>query len=237
MNNNEEFKLEKTSMWSFPNRGNWSVHNGSYRGNWTPYVPKNIIMRYCKKNSWVLDQFAGSGTTVTEALLLGRNIIGLDLNENALNIIKDNISKLEYDTRALIKKCDATNISFIKSGKIDLICTHPPYLDIIKYSNNKNDFSNMTLKTFKHNMTLVAKESYRVLKKDGICAFMIGDVRKNGVIIPLGMETLNIFINQSFKVKEIIIKKQHNCKMTKYWENKNPSFLILAHEYIFVLQK
>ncbi|MDD4088816.1 MAG: hypothetical protein PHP29_03895 [Tissierellia bacterium] len=35
------FNLELTSIWSFQNRGNWATHSGSYRGNWSPYVPRN----------------------------------------------------------------------------------------------------------------------------------------------------------------------------------------------------
>jgi hypothetical protein len=56
-------------------------------------------------------------------------------------------------------------------------------------------------------------------------------------VIPLAFETLNIFLQEGFKTKEIIIKKQNNCRSTKHWERRNNSFLLLAHEYIFVLQK
>jgi hypothetical protein len=37
--------------------------------------------------------------------------------------------------------------------------------------------------------------------------------------------------------KEEIIKEQHNCKSTGYWEKQNNNFLLLAHEYIFVFEK
>lgn len=237
MSNDDKFELEKTSVWSFPNRGNWSIHNGGFRGNWSPYVPRNIILRYSSPNSWILDQFAGGGTTIIEALLLNRNVIGLDISEKSINTIKENIKHLEHDVKTCIKKCDATNLDFIKSGKIDLVCTHPPYLDIVKYSDDENDLSNMNLDVFIEKMRLVARESYRVLKKNCVCAVMIGDVRKNGKLIPLGMKTLDIFISEGFNLKEIIIKEQHNCKMTPYWMKRNPKFLILAHEYIFVMCK
>lgn len=48
---------------------------------------------------------------------------------------------------------------------------------------------------------------------------------------------MNIFIRSGFKLKEIIIKEQHNCTMTNYWQNRNINFYLLAHEYIFVLKK
>ena len=40
-----------------------------------------------------------------------------------------------------------------------------------------------------------------------------------------------------FTNKEIIIKEQHNCRSTEFWEKQNNKFLLLAHEYIFVFQK
>ena len=83
----------------------------------------------------------------------------------------------------------------------------------------------------------VARESYRVLKKRGICAFMMGDIRKKGYVVPLGMNSMQKFVNAGFKVKEIIIKEQHNCKTTEYWDNIKKTFLMLAHEYVFVLEK
>ena len=74
-------------------------------------------------------------------------------------------------------------------------------------------------------------------KKNKICSILIGDVRKNKNVIPLGFYVMNIFIQTGFTLKEIIIKEQHNCKMTGYWKNKNMDFYLLAHEYIFVLKK
>jgi hypothetical protein len=66
---------------------------------------------------------------------------------------------------------------------------------------------------------------------------LIGDIRKNKNIIPLGFYIMNIFIQTGFKLKEIIIKEQHNCKGTKKWENRNNDFYLLMHEYIFVFKK
>lgn len=42
----DNFKLEMTTVWSFPKRGNWATHSGMYRGNWSPYVPRNLILKF-----------------------------------------------------------------------------------------------------------------------------------------------------------------------------------------------
>lgn len=75
----EDFELEMTTHWSFPQRGDWATHDAKWRGNWSPYIPRNIILRYSQKGDLVLDQFAGGGTTLVEAKLLNRDIIGIDI--------------------------------------------------------------------------------------------------------------------------------------------------------------
>ena len=58
------FELEMNTVWSFPQRGNWATHDAKYRGNWSPYIPRNLLLRYSKEGDLVLDQFAGGGTTL-----------------------------------------------------------------------------------------------------------------------------------------------------------------------------
>jgi hypothetical protein len=48
---------------------------------------------------------------------------------------------------------------------------------------------------------------------------------------------MQCFIKAGFIIKEIIIKEQHNCRSTSYWNKQTKNFLMLAHEYIFVFQK
>lgn len=115
---------------------------------------------------------------------------------------------------------------------------HPPYANIIKYSKDLiGDISLLTVEDFICEMNKVASESYRVLKKGKMCAVMIGDIRRCGKVVPLGFKIMSVFLEQGFSLKEIIVKEQHNCRSTGYWEKQNNDFLLLAHEYIFVFQK
>lgn len=237
----EDFTLEMNTVWSFPERGNWATHDAKYRGNWSPYIPRNLLLRYSKAGDLVLDQFAGGGTTLIEAKLLGRNIIGVDINPVAIEICRQKIN-FDYPNTGNVdlKMGDARDLYFIDNESIDFICTHPPYADIINYSENiDGDLSLLKLKDFLFEMNKVATESYRVLKKGKFCAILIGDTRKKGCVIPLGFEVMNIFNNSGFTLKEIIIKEQHNCKATGYWKTNSVkyNFLLLAHEYLFIFVK
>lgn len=238
----DDFELEMTTHWSFPKRGDWATHDAKWRGNWSPYIPRNIILRYSKEGDTVLDQFAGGGTTLVEAKLLNRDIIGVDCNDDALARCRE---KTDFDYppaqgEVHICKGDARDLYFQSDNSIDLICTHPPYADIIKYSENiLEDMSRLGVKDFLEQMKPVAEECYRVLKKDKFCAILMGDTRKKGCMIPMSFEVMKIFESVGFKLKEIIIKEQHNCRATGYWKTNSVkyNFLLIAHEYLFVFRK
>ncbi len=238
----ENFELEMTTHWSFPKRGDWATHDARWRGNWSPYIPRNILLRYSQEGDLVLDQFAGGGTTLVEAKLLNRDIIGVDVNDTALERCKEKID-FDYEPakgNVYIKKGDARNLDFIPNASIDLICTHPPYANIIKYSENvPEDLSLLKIKDFLIEMKKVASECYRVLKEDKFCAILMGDTRQKGHMIPMSFEIMRIFEDTGFKLKELIIKEQHNCKATGYWKTNSVkyNFLLIAHEYLFVFHK
>lgn len=190
----------------------------------------------------VLDQFVGGGTTLVEAKLLNRNIIGVDVNDVALARCREKVN-FEHegaDGEVYIHKGDARHLDFIPDNSIDLICTHPPYADIIQYSEDiEEDLSHLKVKEFLVEMRSVAAESYRVLKKDRLCAVFMGDTRQKGHMIPMSFEVMRVFEESGFKLKELIIKEQHNCKTTGFWKTNSIkyNFLLIAHEYLFVLKK
>ena len=237
----DNFELEMTTAWSFPNRGNWATHDAKYRGNWSPYIPRNLLLRYSNEDDLVLDQFAGGGTTLVEAKLLNRNIIGVDINPAALERCREK-TDFDYENagQVFIKQGDARNLDFILSESIDFICTHPPYANIISYSDGiDGDLSQFKVSDFLNEMKNVASESYRVLKKDKFCAILMGDTRQKGHMIPMSFEVMKIFEQAGFRLKELIIKEQHNCKATGFWKTNSVkhNFLLIAHEYLFVFRK
>ena len=238
----EDFELEMTTHWSFPKRGDWATHDAKWRGNWSPYIPRNILLRYSKENDLVLDQFVGGGTTLVEAKLLNRNIIGVDVNDISLDRCKEK-TNFEYDGangKIYLRKGDARNLNFIHDKSVDLICTHPPYANIINYSDDiDEDLSRLKVKDFLEEMKKVADECYRVLKSDKFCAILMGDTRQKGHMVPMSFDVMSIFQEAGFKLKELIIKEQHNCKATGYWKTNSIkyNFLLIAHEYLFVFRK
>ena len=244
----KNFKEETTTVWSFKQRGNWSTHDGRYRGNWSPYIPRNVILKYSKLGDIVLDYFVGGGTTAIEAKLLQRRCIARDINPAAIDLTKENLNfnlpQTLIDSYKIfepeVSVGDARELSDIADESIDLICAHPPYAGIINYSSKVNgDLSKLSIEDFLKGMEKVAEESYRVLKPGAKCAILIGDTRKKKHVIPVGFKTIKVFLNAGFKLRELIIKRQHNCKTTGFWYDRSIkyNFLLLAHEYLPIFEK
>ncbi|MFP3191071.1 MAG: DNA methyltransferase, partial [Thermoproteota archaeon] len=186
----KDFKLESTTVWSFPKRGDWATHylNARYRGNWAPQVARNLILRYSNEGDIVLDAFVGSGTTLIETKLTNRRGIGVDVNEDAVMLTRDRLQFSSLNDNFLEQKTyvgDARRMNFLKDDSIDFIATHPPYVNIIPYTKNSNenvdgDLSKIhSLDEFCDEMGKVAKEFYRVLKPNRYCAILIGDTRRH----------------------------------------------------------
>lgn len=54
-----------------------------YPARFSPVFVRSVIEAYSQPGDWVLDPFAGGGTTLVESLALGRNAIGIDISSLA----------------------------------------------------------------------------------------------------------------------------------------------------------
>jgi DNA modification methylase len=240
-----------TTVWSFPERGAWATHNNKYRGNFAPQVARNIIQMYSEPGQTVLDPMAGGGTTLIECRLLSRRFIGCDINPDAIAICEKATAFDPSDAPkrpksksdgSLLVCADVRDLSFIGRDSVDLILTHPPYLNIIRYSDGKlpADLSNITsVPKFCDAMEEAARQLFRVLKPGRHCAILMGDTRRGRHFVPLAFRVMERFLRAGFVLKEDIIKLQHNCACTGRWVAKarQDKFYLIMHEHLFVFRK
>ena len=238
----KDFSQETTTVWDFHVRGAWATHKPDYRGNFAPQIPRNVILNYSEEGEFILDPMVGSGTTLIEARLLNRNAIGYDINQNAINITSARIGfEINNKSKQTVKLCNAQILSE-KENSIDLIVTHPPYLNLVTYSDGKNpdDFSSISsIPKFLDAMEIALREMYRVLKPGRFCAILIGDTRKGQHYIPLSHFLLQRCLRTGFVLKEEIVKTQHNTTHGPRWtaSAKHFKFYLIMHEHLFVFRK
>jgi len=234
--------IETTTVWSFPKRDKHLTHNSKYPGNWAPQIPWNIMMLYSKEGDTVLDPMVGSGTTMIEAKSLKRKGIGFDIHQEVVRLARE-ACKFEPEKgqhEPNVSVGDARDLSTLKDQSIDLVLTHPPYLNIIKYGvkDVEGDLSRLgSLPKFCDEIEKVARESFRVLKPGKYCAILMGDTRRRKHMVPLAVSVMKRFLIVGFILKEDIIKLQHNCSTTRYWNSQAKDFLLIMHEHLFVFRK
>ena len=121
---------------------------------------------------------------------------------------------------------------------------HPPYWDIIKFSDNPNDLSNCTsLDAFLSSFRKIIDNTTFFLEKNRYCAVVIGDKYANSQITPLGFLCMNLMLEKGFILKAILVKNFESTKgkanTQGIWRYRalSSDFYIFKHEYIFIFKK
>ncbi len=252
LKNWKESEIWTDSLWIIPERDKSGKHSGFYHGNFIPQIPRQLILRYTKKDDIVFDPFVGSGTTAYEAESLNRNFIGIDIQENLINQIdknldrKNNFAELFFGDSAQSSVFEEIKNTFKKYNRqnVQLAILHPPYANIIKFSNFPEDLSNTkSLKEFLEKFSLVVKNTADILEKGRYLAIVIGDKYASGQWMPLGFYCLNEAQKLGLTLKSIIIKNMegNRAKRNKesIWRYRalSSDYYIFKHEYLLIFKK
>jgi hypothetical protein len=240
------------SLWIMNRRDSSGVHTAGYWGNFIPQIPNQLLKRYTKKGDWVLDTFLGCGTTLIECQRLGRNGIGVELQEHVASKARELI-QLESNKHNVILDVvqgDSSTIDYKmlldkhKQKKIQLLIMHPPYHDIIKFSKDPRDLSNArSVDTFLEMFSSIVRKSAEVLEKGRYLAIVIGDKYSKGEWVPLGFLTMNEILKMGFSLKSVIVKNfedtlgKRNQKELWRYRALVGGFYIFKHEYIILFKK
>lgn len=259
LNNWKEYSdILTDSLWVMGERDKSGAHNGSYHGNFIPQIPNQLMRRFTKKGDVILDAYLGSGTTLIECRRLGRNGIGIELLPDVARGAKENISKQEFlngevFTDIIIgdstKEKSKSNVMGVledhKKKNIQFIIMHPPYHDIIKFSNKSEDLSNSKsvqefLKLFGDSVS----NFVNLLEDKHHLAVVIGDKYTNSEWVPLGFNIMKEILDRGdLKLKSILIKNMNNNRaklnQQSLWRYRAlvGGFYIFKHEYILLFQK
>ena len=208
-----------TSIVSYPERG--AGGNNRYRGNCSPKLVEDLIGFF--KPQEICDYMCGSGTTKAAADKLGIKSRIYDLHSG-------------FD----IMNCDIQE-------RPEFIFWHPPYWDIIKYSDvmykaadvkDKYGYDPMPLdlsripdwERFVQAMNYAMMKQFSALEKGGRMAVLMGDIKKKGKLYSMIAE-----IVKPGTLENIIIKAQHNCFSDSV--EYSGKFIPILHEYVMIVRK
>jgi len=247
----------KYSIWDFNKRDHLDILKIPIKGSSPIGIPLQCILRFSREGDWILDPFCGSGTTLLACSYLKRKGIAIEINPKIASIAKENLeigktipSINKWISYQKIIKGDSLFFmnEFLKPNSIDMVFAHPPYWNLIKYSEQysfiKNDLSNeKTLAEFLIKIEVMFQGIKRVLKKDCFLCILIGDVfTHSGKSIPLDYYLTKIALDNNFEYHSKIIKVTHNATSRKnkidYWENRSikENIFICIHDYLLIFQ-
>nr|WP_314683254.1 site-specific DNA-methyltransferase [uncultured Prevotella sp.] len=86
---------QMTDVWQLSAIGKWEKSCGKHPTQKPLGVLARLIQASTKANAWILDPFSGSATTGIAANLLGRNYLGLEKEEEYLNMSRERRIELE----------------------------------------------------------------------------------------------------------------------------------------------
>lgn len=238
------------SLWLIDKRDSSKFNSGWYWGNFIPQIPQQMMLRYTRKGDWVLDPFLGSGTTLIESKRLGRNGIGIELNPEVAVKAKELIAKEPGDfiTEVVVGDSQTIDLQKVLSKQnidfVQLIILHPPYHNIIKFSNNPADLSNApNVETFLDMFSQVVSNLTPYLDSNRYLVLVIGDLYQKGEWIPLGFYCMQKILEQNYLLKSIVVKNFTDTRGKRNQENLRRyralagGFYVFKHEYIIIFQR
>jgi DNA modification methylase len=248
----EYAEIQTDSLWIIERRDSSGVHTANYWGNFVPQIPRQMMLRYTKRGDWVLDPFAGAGTTLIEGQRLGRNTIGVELQDRMVDHVRKLIAA-EPNAHDVVCDMIASDSAALDYGALlrgygqrsaQLVILHPPYFDIIKFSDDPRDLSNApTVEAFLDLIGRVVAGVAPLLDSGRHLALVIGDKYAQGDWIPLGFQTMNEVMKHGFALKSIVVKNFEQTAgkraQKELWRYRAlvGGFYIFKHEYIFLFRK
>ena len=219
MQNCKEISRPLTSIVSYPERGDGG--DNRYRGNCSPRLIEDLIGFF--KPAEICDYMCGSGTTRSAADKCGIESRLYDLHSG-------------FD----LMNCDIPD-------RPEFIFWHPPYWDIIKYSDVMYRAADVEAKYgfdpraydlsripdwnwFVGAMNYAMMKQFCALEKGGRMAVLVGDIKKKGRLYSMLFE-----LTKPGTLENVVIKAQHNCfsNQTQY----SGRFIPILHEYLLIVRK
>lgn len=214
---------------------------------------------FTQEREWVLDPFAGTGSTLVGCRSLGRNAVGIELTEKYAEVARSrarqqslnpvNLEVIQGDCREAMTELDR---------QFDFCLTSPPYWNMLKksrggvesdhkkrekdgldtqYSKSAKDIGNIDdYEEFLHALEEIFVDIYGMLKDGGYLTVVIQNIRtEDGEMKPLAWD-LGKHLNDPYVLKQEKLWLQDD-KQLGIWGYPSEYVSNVAHHYCLIFKK
>lgn len=161
-----------------------------------PQLMRELIKFFTKENQLILDPFMGVGGTLLGASLCNRRAVGIDLEQNYIELYKQANENLGLTVQQTIvgDSRDLLKIDELKDTIIDAIITDPPYANMMTkkktggdktkktgvstpFSDLKSDLGNLRYQEFLAELQSIIKSASKKLKTKGYVIIFTKDLQ------------------------------------------------------------
>jgi DNA modification methylase len=224
---------------------------------------EEFISFFTKENSWILDPFMGTGSTLIAAGNKKRNAIGIELSNKYYHTSVRRINNQNYKNKLIPLNGSSEELNkVLTEGKMskqnfDYVITSPPYWNQLernslrqkvrtqqglatKYSNNKNDLGNIqSYDEFLEKLCLVFDNVYTLTKNGSYLTIIINNVYFQGRLYPLAFDLAGLLTkrnNKSWILKDEKIWLQDDKPLIALGVN-NAWVSNRHHQYCLIFRK
>ncbi|SEG26966.1 DNA methylase [Thermomonospora echinospora] len=192
-------------------RGRYLAESMRHPGKMLPAIAAQVISAYTRPGDHVLDPMCGIGTTLVEAIHLGRNAAGMEYERDFARMAADNVRHAQGQgaTGAAEVVCgDAHTVTTTLSGlcgRVALVLTSPPYGShthghvrsgrdngggkLLKqdhrYSHDRGNLAHQGIDDLLHGVGRILGGSAELLRPGGVLAVTVRPIRVKGELVDL----------------------------------------------------
>ncbi len=256
--------VKATKSWFIINPRPRTRNQFNHPAKFPEELVKHIVQFFTKTNAWVLDPFAGVGSTLIACNEMSRHSVGIELNHEFIDIGKKFLSLLSKEHECHLIEGDSRDITSLlekqfnqNAPTFDFLITSPPYWDMLRksrggnnsvhnerkqkglkqfYSDLKNDLGN--IEDYVEYIETVASLLVRlkiVLRNDAYLAIIVQNMRDtDGVMRPIAWD-LARRLSEDFILQQEMIWCQDNKKLG-CWGYPTTYVSNVHHHYCLIFQ-
>jgi DNA modification methylase len=205
-----------------------------------PALCEVLYKWFCDENGSILDPFAGGSVRGIVANKLGYKYTGIDIRQEQIDSNREQgLDILEVDNQPNWYCGDSNEVLEGFNKEFDFVFSCPPYADLEVYSDLEGDISNKPYNEFLSLYESIIEKSCKLLKKDGLACFVVGEVRdKKGNYIGFVPDTIRAFEKSGMKFyNEAILLNAIASASMRANGNMKSKKLVKVHQNILVFKK